>query len=214
MSRWTARSGIIMPARPAHAGIAGFDGSRPGDYALAIGSVRGLRQWSFPAAGALDRALAAGAEPSARAIWPVPEPLLLTGVRDHPWRPGVNEAACRNNTAHEPPVEADPDTGLACGCGFWAYWGLDDHAWDIKLPVFGVVEGTGRVVTGTKGFRCQKARILALTLGFTVEDGPEKMADAWLGVLMDMIGQAYPDARVFATLNGMLASVPTGEFTT
>lgn len=145
--------------------------------------------------------------------------------------------------------------GLAShNCGFWAYWSIADRSWYDKLPVFGVVEGTGRVLIGTKGFRCQQARIVALVPAFTIEVSvasirsaragsglwsdlssfpfaapelsPEEAvqrdrelreaqdrAQAWMGVIMELLGRLYPEARVFATLKGMLASVPLGEVT-
>lgn len=129
--------------------------------------------------------------------------------------------------------------GLAShNCGFWAYWSFESEAWvRTSLRVFGVIEGTGRIVIGTKGFRCQKARIIALTPAFTVDTGTalvrqgwhyparprpseqelaeaRQRADAWMAVVMDLLGQMYPGARVFATLKGMLASVPPGEVST
>ncbi len=146
--------------------------------------------------------------------------------------------------------------GLAShNCGFWGYWKMADQTWHDKLPVFGIMEGTGRVVIGSKGFRAQKARIIALVPAFAIDvattpdpvPGPyygswqqlrspyepavpelspagagdrereiaesRQRADAWLGVIMELLGLMYPEARVFATLKGMLACVPPGEVT-
>lgn len=48
-----------------------------------------------------------------------------------------------------------------CACGFYAYYeGSNDYA--RPEHVSGVVEGYGRTVVGSRGFRTQKARILAL----------------------------------------------------
>lgn len=55
-----------------------------------------------------------------------------------------------------------------CGCGFYAYW---DTAAEHRttptfakdgVPICGVIEGWGRTLIGDRGFRCQKARIVAL----------------------------------------------------
>lgn len=56
---------------------------------------------------------------------------------------------------------------VACGCGFWAYWSPYDVRArqlfsDSEIIVTGVVEGFGKIIQGTKGFRCQKLKILAL----------------------------------------------------
>jgi hypothetical protein len=48
-----------------------------------------------------------------------------------------------------------------CRCGFYAYHVKRDGG-DFSGAVDGIVEGYGVVTVGSKGFRCQKARILAL----------------------------------------------------
>jgi hypothetical protein len=101
----------------------------------------------------------------------------------------------------------------------------------MRLPAYGVIEGTGRTLIGPKGFRCQRAKIVALALGFSVstqvnegltrglpaEDRDRLIAEgrdranAWLGVIQVRLGEMYPDAQTFATVNGMLAAFPAGE---
>lgn len=67
-----------------------------------------------------------------------------------------------------------------CGCGFWAYWNtLDQNEWhtaimphvtrqgremQLIVPIAGMIEGSGRVIIGEKGFRCEYARITDLAL--------------------------------------------------
>lgn len=239
-------------SRASNSGIAGFDGATDG-YEFAIGSVHGLRQWKLPFDAAFHATMASAAVPSVSALWPEgTEPPLLTGVTGMAWPPGIVQATCNNYRDHEPPVEFDAKRGTTCGCGFWGYWSMADRTWHDKLPVFGIMEGTGRVVIGSKGFRAQKGRIIALMPAFAIEvsiaparpqlpyggywqDAPaspvpvlsqqeahdrerelaeaRQRADAWLAVVMDLLGLMYPEARVFATMKAMLASVPPGEVT-
>lgn len=65
------------------------------------------------------------------------------------------------------PVETDKPTeehGIAgCGHGFYGYYdGSNDYY--TQGYVSGVVEGYGEVIIGTRGFRCMKARIIALSI--------------------------------------------------
>lgn len=151
-------------------------------------------------------------------------------------------------------------------CGFWAYWdmtGLAANRFSVGgqgLPVLGVVAGFGRVLVGERGFRSEKAEIIALAPAFSVQpelplrepyggryeeqlglrgglaslnplvpdddlylswtkqqaqvSETEKIrkraqqhADAWMAVIQDRLGQLYPGAQVFATAEGLLASV-------
>jgi hypothetical protein len=242
------------PPRPGNAGIEGYDGARASEFEFAAGYVRGLRMWSFPVITALNSALASDLTPSAELLRPPGASLpLLAGMTGRgSWHPGVNEAQCANDSAHAPPVEYDEKKGAECGCGFWAYWNIKDAPdWTSNvMPVAGVIKGTGRVLIGEKGFRCQKAAIVALAPAITIVSGhgygkdafgnsypggitrdpqgygyidagqrdremadARTRADAWMAVIMDMLGGLYPDARVFATVRGMTACVPPGEFT-
>src|SRR5215475_480527 len=113
--------------------------------ALALGSVRGIRYWSVSMPfHASDGSLA----------------IQLTGAR-RPWAPGVNVAVCSGSQKHSEqliPVRT-------CGCGFWAYWAEDwgkGASYVTDPAVAGVIEGWGRYRAGTRGFRCLKAKILAL----------------------------------------------------
>lgn len=83
----------------------------------------------------------------------------LTGVHQQaPWGPGENVASCitvMGGEGHRPPA-------VGCGCGFWAYHDGSSYP---AGPVSGVIEGYGRVTIGPRGFRAEKARIVALTTG-------------------------------------------------
>lgn len=210
-------------SRPGAAGIEGFDGAGAREFSFAVGSVRGLRQWDFPVSRALNRCLDDDRIPPGPGVLLTPDdPPLLKGVTGGRWTSGVNRAHCNNHKEHVPPVEFDELHGGECGCGYWAYWTPRDmQDWRSSLPVWGIVEGSGRVLIGEKGFRCQRARILALVPAFSVcpvqrndpRPGLRELGESWMAVLMDVLGTLYPEARVFATVRGMLASFPTGEVT-
>lgn len=131
---------------------------------LAIGSVRGVRAWKITSEG------------------------RLRGVfYDYDWDVGVNEALCLKKTdiiygfypgsfsqgmitsvtspEHVPPSK-QPHSMDTCHCGFYGYYdGSNDYYGNAqygKGPVTGVVEGFGDVLIGSRGFRVQKARIVAL----------------------------------------------------
>lgn len=114
-----------------------FDGG--GDFDLAVGCVTGYRWWVLP-----------------REHLPEHAGLLLGATGRQLWLPGDNEAFCNFNRRHWPPVEP-------CGCGFYAYW--THTVRDLGLAgvqVMGAVEGFGHTLIGDDGFRCERARIIAL----------------------------------------------------
>jgi hypothetical protein len=81
----------------------------------------------------------------------------LRGSASGLWISGENIADCSNEQSTcLPPVED-------CGCGFWAYW-QDSARFFNAFNVAGVVEGYGRTLIGPRGFRSEKARIVALTI--------------------------------------------------
>lgn len=93
--------------------------------------------------------------------------------RNNPWTPGVNQAQC---FAGENP---DLVTGGTCGapvpnehcdCGFYGFFdptgpNKSNLDLDIVTPcvVAGVIQGTGRVVLAERGFRAEKAELVALS---------------------------------------------------
>lgn len=65
----------------------------------------------------------------------------------------------------------------SCGCGFWAYWNClpngefdtlpllrygSSCGYSLSIPLAGVIEGSGHTIIGTRGFRCEYARITDL----------------------------------------------------
>ena len=81
------------------------------------------------------------------------------------WQPGENTAMCLDGTRTHG-LGTVPDEN--CYCGFYAFWDPPAPYSVLStpglMPVFGVIEGYGKVVIGSKGFRCAKARVLALHL--------------------------------------------------
>lgn len=145
-----ARSRSFRGAR----GMDGFDGAP-----LVAGTASGYRWWTM-------RAPQLHLDPGIGASW---DPGLLRGQKDI-WQPGVNQACCLppgggpGHFFHEIPEDS-------CGCGYWAYWEIQQHDLGAanSLPVVGVVRASGQVIMGPRGFRAQKAEIVALHLPFRIE---------------------------------------------
>lgn len=173
---------------PVTYGIEGF--SENGEYPLAAGTVKGYRDWyiTLVARGAVTYNVP-GASVPVTGKW---EAQGIIGAYGGVWEnAGWHEAACGNPPwarAHDAAVPVPADN---CGCGFWAYWSPISQARiqvDTPTPVFiapdpfspvislshehapswarvtltGIAEGAGRTIIGTKGFRCQKMRVLAI----------------------------------------------------
>lgn len=80
---------------------------------------------------------------------------------EYHWQPGVNKAICAGNGGWNP---AHVTAQQTCHCGFYAYY-RDSTSYHIPYSprtVSGVIEGWGRTTIGRLGFRCEKARIVAL----------------------------------------------------
>lgn len=91
-----------------------------------------------------------------------------------------------------PGYTADPCDGLAadCACGFYAYHtGRTSYgvAGASGMRVDGVVEGYGKVILGTAGYRAQKARILAVVL--PAPSDAAKHRDSVLRTIRDLEAQ-------------------------
>lgn len=117
----------------------GFEGD------FAAGSVTGLRHWNLD-----DRdGLLHGA-------WGI-------------WQPGENIATCAWWGRSKQPREDHLVPYESCGCGFWAYW-QNPRSAEVggKNTVAGIIEGYGPTLIGDLGFRCAKARIVALHCKFKI----------------------------------------------
>lgn len=167
--------------------------------ALVLGAVRGRRSFGVAADG------------------------RLTGLYyAQVWHPGENRASCHHDDSvvvRRPDGQISvswtttrdigPGHGLqGCTCGFYAYYHQDPYARAGRVS--GVVEGYGRVVLGTAGFRCEKARILGLLVpgvpwpGRAPDDGVPSpgVVDA------ARLGAAYPGVPLFSREEDLLAACP------
>lgn len=117
----------------------GFD-----DAGLAVGEVYGVRWWTVDGGG-------------------VQKPLRLRGMQGE-WLPGENTAVCKR-AGYVMRHGEDAVPAEECGCGFWAYWTPQAAPVPAGCRAVGVIKGYGRTLVGEKGFRCEKAEIVALTLG-------------------------------------------------
>jgi len=156
-------NGGSSPGLPPSRGVSSQDGfSEEAGPPLVAGFHTGYRWWYLPAPD-LSRSPADADE-----WWDPDWKNLLHGQRA-PWVPGVNTAACLNDARYTTGQPHDPETipDATCGCGFWAYWQLQHRqvgSQNSTIPVCGVIKGWGRTRRGPLGFRCVKARILAVTL--------------------------------------------------
>lgn len=96
-------------------------------------------------------------------------PMSIWG--DARWLPGVNTAICHPDV-RQPKVRLPDDHPVPheqCSCGFHAFTAVEydpfyeQHVFpDTPGIVQGIVAGFGRVVVGPRGFKSEKAQILAL----------------------------------------------------
>lgn len=122
---------------------------------FAVGSVFGYRHWKLNASAQLQ-------SPSHSATW----------------LPGENVAKCGGfgNDKQVPKIEGEGWEDRAkrvevwkanhemvdCDHGFYAYFAGSSSSYESTLGVSGIIEGYGETLIGTKGFRCMKAKIVAL----------------------------------------------------
>lgn len=118
----------------------------------------------------------------------------LTGVAfKKVWLPGENNAECLAETRKE---FGDFGKHLPdCLCGFYAYYDGSNDYRKSETTITGVVEGYGSTVIGSRGFRCAKARIVALHI-------PNDVKRA--GVVV----RNYADIPQFDSFLGMVQAFP------
>lgn len=96
----------------------------------------------------------------------------LTGIHyEQVWMPTENQAECRRadqyNTGRQ--IEDYGKHLPGCECGFYAYYdGSNDYRAG-ETTITAVIEGYGSTVIGSRGFRCAKARIVALHIPDSVK---------------------------------------------
>lgn len=107
------------------------------------------------------------------------ESLVSAGFGDMEWQPGTNEASCDGYDrsadlflSRKPRLGVDPhpapDPG--CGCGFYAYHDVPPHD---GRTIAGAVAAWGRIQVHHRGFRAEKAQIIALAIPDAAANDPE-----------------------------------------
>ncbi len=132
------------------------------------GEVRGIRRWMFYGGN-------------------------LIGMMGTSWRPGAEmQSSCLSLGGRN-----SHNFDYKCTCGFYAYWGdayarKPPHYYSIYETI-GVVSGYGKVAIGSLGFRCEKSRILAVTihprLPGTAKRYLESSGIAVYSDLVDLLGE-------------------------
>lgn len=106
----------------------------------------GYRQWTFNGKG-----------------------LRSMSMNSYIWSPGWNQAECMPFSIHRTRTHETPEIpNLWCSCGFYAHH-VPMTTTAKKDQVLGVVEASGTVLVGDKGFRAEKARIVALSGVYSVD---------------------------------------------
>lgn len=124
----------------------------------------------------------------------------LVHSRTGPWEGTLHRARCSTGAEHEAP-DAD------CRCGLYA-WYLPGSATVSLGPVAAVVAARGRCILGDRGFRASRARIEAVALPAAVRFQPAAARRA-----RRMLGERYPDTRVYPSARAMLKDFPPHDVT-
>ena len=165
---------------------------------LVLGSVRGVRAWRFEK-GRLQSPHANGC------FWSSGEQIAQCGTRP-PYR-GL-EALWKSWEFRDDP---DPEHVKNCVCGFYAhYQGVSDYELNLIWGVVGVIEGYGTTTLGTKGFRCQKAKIVALAPSHRV--GLFTYGSYNRPFRLKALRQAFPDIPVYRTFDKLLLEHPATRY--
>jgi len=160
----------------------------------------------------------------------------LTGVmHPHDFNPGVNVADCciRHSGAfamtvcgqrHKPPANHRPGT-LTCTCGFYAYFDRGHNQFNYPGNVLALIEGFGLMSVGARGFRAEKARLVAFIdesnavqpLKVEIARSVISKAARWLRIghpdwdattVPFEVRRAYPGVPVYRSVDEALAAHP------
>lgn len=166
--------------------------------------------------------------------------------KNRQWPPGEKVAVCNLNSvrAYMNYENCEPSDvpNAWCTCGIYAYhdsgnciFELDQYPVGRMKVALGVIDGYGRTVIGTSGFRCEKARIRALlvppatieretsrrrrkTRPRTVRDWYEYPGAPGALTLYDddlrlnALRRLYPDVRIYAEVAEMIEREHTWRF--
>lgn len=172
-----------------------YDYGGKGEADLVVGTIRGVRAWDY-AGGRLvapfKRRLSPPWKNGENVSECLPIPFLMDLYRDLKWGGGTDHI-------------------FDCVCGFYACYDEQDfeHRERVRLyGIEGVIEGYGKTTVGTLGFRCEKAKIVALT----------PVRYGWMGWFAGVhkfilfahwrLKRNYPDAEVFRSRKKMYRKYP------
>lgn len=140
---------------------------------------------------AISRQIASAYSASPSFTWHVAEPMTRTD--EH--RPGAK----------------------GCGCGFWAYFdGSDDFSDDDNVT--GIIRGEGVVTVGSKGFRAERAEVVALVdpsdrwAGEPAEDKRPNLWDRWSDWIYDKAYGSWDSLLVTLLVGFSVAAVVLGTY--
>ena len=111
------------------------------------------------------------------------------------WKPGENIATCSKH-------EMAPTKGCKCGL-----YGMIDGSNDYFQPGYtiqGIIEASGRLVVGTKGFKAQKAKVVALVQPYVDFNGVGDKVVSRFNKCM----RNFPEFDVFKTLKLAMSEFP------
>ncbi len=151
---------------------------------MVAATLRGYRSWNF---FAMSSTLPEDLE----------EPKLRVGALSHHgyWANSEITARCGSHTGHQA-----PDT--QCGCGLYGWY---DPFWVAKMHVgttMGVVEFSGKILMGTKGFRAEKARVVAIAINDLRDNFDDHIRDVlWRMEVVDYIRDELMKDRTVADFN-------------
>ena len=167
-----------------------------------------------------ERPLVAGSLIGVRAF-NVQAGLLVSPARPTIFRPGENVAVCKRTDlewaiarwdaairkAYKlPPVAILPNGhaggSIDCSCGFYAYTDTGRNIWLMARSVAALIEGYGRATVGSRGFRVEKARLVALI------DPLSMFWPALTGEDFSEVRANYPDVPVYASQDEAIAAHP------
>lgn len=176
---------------------------------FAVGSLRGVHTWSVDRLGRLvgisypqvwtpgenvatcrlNEISALSAAQIATAGYPSRDPAMQV-IQSFQYATGAY-----TKTIREKCERLSPD----CTCGFYAYHdGVADYH-PISCCIEGIIDGYGLTTVGTRGFRCEKARIVALL----IRDSDRRNLPR-----CSLVERNYPDVPVFRKRKQMLAAFP------
>lgn len=161
------------------------------------GALRGYRTWHF--VNHFEVTATVLTDGTLRAIEESRAVLGLRGSYGQFWESSRLAASCRLADHSAPNID--------CKCGIYAYYRPSAIAIGGPQAIVGVVEATGRVLMGERGFRAEHARILAIAPTTELSEW------TWTTASMELIAAKYPDVAVLPSLTALVAEFPPDDVT-